>query len=279
MILRRTLTFITVLCTVIALCGIVAAEEPTIPVIPQAFYGDVQIGGAPAPVGTTIEIRGAGVQTGTGNPFTVTVVGKYGKTGVTGPSLFAQGNITEGTPITFWVNGVQAQIVTATGVQESVLFTSGADKTQVNLQAAAGGAEPTAIATTSPSASNGGGGGTSYHYSGGGGGGGGGSYSGFFDAPGSASGNTNATVTPTKTTTSSPSAQKNSPASVTTVQTTITGAASEVATSPPLGVSPILIGAIVIVIIAAVASGGYYMIQKGKKEGSKVEKEEEKKEL
>ena len=69
MILKRTLILITVLCTVIALCGIATAEEPTIPVIPQAFYGDVQVGGAPAPIGSTIEIRGAGVQTGTGQSF------------------------------------------------------------------------------------------------------------------------------------------------------------------------------------------------------------------
>ena len=82
----------------------------------------------------------------------------------------------------------------------------------------------------------------------------------------------------TEVTTSSAAAQRTGTASVTTVRTTL-GPVPGVATSPPLGVSPILIGAIVIVIVAAAASGGYYMMQKGKKEGSKEEKIEEKKDL
>ncbi len=278
MIPRNTLILITVLCIVIALCGVASAEEPTVPVIPQAFFGDVQIVGQAAPVGTTIEIRGTGVQNGAGNPFTVTIEGKFGKTGVTGPSLFAQGNITDGTPLTFWVNSVQARIVTSTGTQDTIPFTSGADRTQVNLQAAAGSPEVTAATTTSPPASGGGGGGSGATYNGGGGGGGGGSYSGFFDTPGGSSGNTTGTASATQVTTSLPAAQKTGQVPVTTVRTT-PGPAPAAATSPILPVSPILIGAIVIVITAAVASGGYYMMQKRKREDNKEEKKEEKKEL
>jgi len=49
----------------------VSAEPP--PPLPHAFYGAVEVNGEPAPAGTQVEARGAGVLTGVlGNPITVT---------------------------------------------------------------------------------------------------------------------------------------------------------------------------------------------------------------
>ena len=48
--------------------GIAAADEPAIPeVLPHAFYGTVQIGGSPAPIGTKVEVSGTNV--GTAIPY------------------------------------------------------------------------------------------------------------------------------------------------------------------------------------------------------------------
>jgi len=94
---------------VIILClGIVLAVPASaqIPTIPAAFYGDVQINGEPAPVGTEVEVRGEGVIVGLeGNPIITTEVGKYGTEGPFGAKLIAQGDI-EGNPVlSFYVNG------------------------------------------------------------------------------------------------------------------------------------------------------------------------------
>ncbi|MCL0046603.1 hypothetical protein M1N18_01320, partial [Dehalococcoidales bacterium] len=79
----------------------------SVPPLPHAFYGAVEINGEPAPVGTQVEARGAGVKTGiAGNPITTTEPGKYGGPGALDPKLVVQGNIKEGTIITFYVNGV-----------------------------------------------------------------------------------------------------------------------------------------------------------------------------
>ncbi len=79
------------------------------PVLPHAFYGSVTIDGTAAPIRAVVEARGTGVSTGIeGNPITVTETGKYG-----GPSgfdpLVVQGDITDGTNLTFYVNNVTAQ--------------------------------------------------------------------------------------------------------------------------------------------------------------------------
>jgi len=77
--------------------------------LPQAFYGTVKINGNPAPIGTTIEARGEGVLTGEGNPITVTEAGKYGGPSLSDTTLLVQGDIEEGTALTFYVNGEAAE--------------------------------------------------------------------------------------------------------------------------------------------------------------------------
>jgi len=80
------------------------------PVLPHAFYGSVTINGTPAANGTVVEARGTGVLTGiAGNPITVTEAGKYGGPGGLDPKLVVQGDITDGTSLTFYVNNVIAQ--------------------------------------------------------------------------------------------------------------------------------------------------------------------------
>ncbi len=80
------------------------------PPMPHAFYGSVTINGTPAANGTVVEARGEGVSTGIeGNPITVTEAGKYGGPGGFDPKLVVQGDITDGTSLTFYVNNVTAQ--------------------------------------------------------------------------------------------------------------------------------------------------------------------------
>jgi hypothetical protein len=77
------------------------------PALPHAFYGAVQVNGDLAPVGTQVEVRGEGVQTGVGNnPIAITVEGVYGSADPLEPKLVVQGDIAEGAPLTFYVNGV-----------------------------------------------------------------------------------------------------------------------------------------------------------------------------
>jgi len=77
--------------------------------MPHAFYGSVTINGTAAANGTVVEARGEGVLTGIeGNPITVTEAGKYGGPDGSDP-LVVQGDITDGTSLTFYVNNVTAQ--------------------------------------------------------------------------------------------------------------------------------------------------------------------------
>ena len=86
--------------------------------LPHAFYGDLEINGAPAPAGTKVEARGEGVTTGIeGNPIMTTGEGRYGGPGAFDAKLVVQGEIEEGTSLTFYVDGV------STG--ETFLFDSG----------------------------------------------------------------------------------------------------------------------------------------------------------
>jgi hypothetical protein len=81
----------------------------------QFFYGNVTIGGEPAPVGTLIEARGEHIVTPppdpatglTGNPVWTTEVGKYG--GGDNP-LVVQGteDLMDGETIEFYINNVKA---------------------------------------------------------------------------------------------------------------------------------------------------------------------------
>lgn len=87
-----------------------AAAQGDPPPPPQAFYGDATIRGAPAPVGTVAEVRGVGVKLTSTNPITTTVAGKYGGPTWGEVKLAAQGWITTGAPIYFYLNGERAQV-------------------------------------------------------------------------------------------------------------------------------------------------------------------------
>lgn len=81
----------------------------SIPSLPHAFYGAVKINGSQAPVGTQVEVKGEGVQTGVNNnPFVTNAEGMYGGSNPLAPKLIVQGSITEGATLTFYVNGVKA---------------------------------------------------------------------------------------------------------------------------------------------------------------------------
>ena len=105
------------------------------PRIPHAFYGVVEVNGEPAPAGTQVEARGAGVRTGIeGNPITVTEVGRYGGPGGFDPRLVVQGSVEDDTLIEFYVNGVRAQCAEPGGQWlDSYPFKSGGI-TKLNLR-------------------------------------------------------------------------------------------------------------------------------------------------
>lgn len=103
--MKKLASFI-VLAFMLVFCA-VPAYANGIPNLPHAFYGSVKINGSPAPVGTTVEARGEGVATGVaGNPVTTTTSGIYGTASPFEPRLVVQGDINEGTTITFYVNDV-----------------------------------------------------------------------------------------------------------------------------------------------------------------------------
>jgi hypothetical protein len=78
---------------------------------PMALYGDVTIGGLPAPVGTVVDARGAGVKRGIiWNPITTTLPGRYGGPTLGEVKLGVQGWITDSAPIYIYVNGWPAQV-------------------------------------------------------------------------------------------------------------------------------------------------------------------------
>jgi len=111
----------------------VYAQEP--PPLPQPFYGTVLVSGRPAPVGAQVEARGEGVVIGIqGNPLPVTVAGKLGGPEWAEGKLLVQGNIQEGTPIEFYVDGIKAECATPSGAwTSSYPFTSGV-VTELNLR-------------------------------------------------------------------------------------------------------------------------------------------------
>ena len=75
---------------------------PPMPVLPNEFYGDVTYNGAPLIPGSIIIVRGENVREAVlGNPLLITQPGKYGVADL--QKLIAQGDIEEGTPLSFWI--------------------------------------------------------------------------------------------------------------------------------------------------------------------------------
>ena len=110
------------------------AHAQPIPPLPHPFYGDLTIGGNPAPVGTIISAGVAGEECGS---ITTTEVGKYGSPDPLEPKLIVQGDIQDGETIEFYVNGVKAD--------QTHPFDSGADPTRLDLTAPAEALSPSPI--------------------------------------------------------------------------------------------------------------------------------------
>jgi len=92
------------------------------PILSHAFYGNVTIDGEPAPEFTMIVAVGPGVCSNiTGNPVTVHTDGSYGSAGLTSQNLVVQGCIEDGAPVTFFADGIQAEVcdVTTSGPWQS----------------------------------------------------------------------------------------------------------------------------------------------------------------
>ena len=119
------------------------------PQLPHAFYGSVEINGAPAPVGAQVEGRAEGVKVGVpGNPLTTTVEGKYGSTSAFEPRLLVQGTLTTGTPIEFYVNGQRASVSVSGGIwRETFLYEVGG-VTELNLRVGDASVTSTPAATS-----------------------------------------------------------------------------------------------------------------------------------
>jgi hypothetical protein len=125
------------------------AEVSSVPELPHAFYGAVTVNGVVVPLGAMVEARGAGVLSGvSGNPIAVSPAGQYGGAGAFDPKLIVQGTITDGTAITFYVDGVAAQCAEPNGVWlDSYPFKSGA-VTQLNLRVEVATPTPTPTPTS-----------------------------------------------------------------------------------------------------------------------------------
>ncbi len=105
--MKKVITFVALVCLLLLVPGATPVFANGIPALPHAFYGNVTINGSPAPVGTSVEARGEGVATGVaGNPTTTTAHGVYGTSNPLESRLIVQGDIDEGTTITFYVNDV-----------------------------------------------------------------------------------------------------------------------------------------------------------------------------
>jgi len=79
------------------------------PALPHAFYGGLEINGAPADEGTLVEARTNGASLNVpGNPILTTEAGRYGSGSPTGVKLLVYGSIADGATIHFYINGVEA---------------------------------------------------------------------------------------------------------------------------------------------------------------------------
>lgn len=108
--------------------------------LPHAFYGSLEVNDSAAEPGYVIEAIVEGVSPGEGNPIITAELGKYGGSGGLDPKLVVQGDadfpIEDGAPITFFVNGVEAEVVKVDGEDvgpEYVVEWHSGEITQVDL--------------------------------------------------------------------------------------------------------------------------------------------------
>ncbi|MBP1928094.1 PKD repeat protein [Methanolinea mesophila] len=145
---RNTYGFIAFLAILLscAVAPAMAAGSSSTPVLPHVFFGTVAVDGLPAPVGTEI----TAVVQGGGGSIVSDATGWYGYRSPFAQKLIVQGDIPSGAPITFYVNGEQAECIaegTGGSWQGTYPFTPG-EVTELDLRV--GCAPPIADFTADP---------------------------------------------------------------------------------------------------------------------------------
>jgi hypothetical protein len=110
-------------------CVAVATAADQQPTLPHLFYGAIVMSDdQPVPANQAVEAHGEGVLTGIpGNPL-LSSEGGFGAEGATSPKLMVQGAIPAGSPLTFTVGGVPAQVSLASSPDawlDSIPYTPG----------------------------------------------------------------------------------------------------------------------------------------------------------
>ncbi len=245
--------------------SVVTAEDVTMPGLPQAFYGTIEIAdGKPVPANYPVEAIGEGIITGiAGNPL-LTYEGGFGGIAATSPKLLVQGTISPGDPVTFLVGDYPAQIrvvANPEGWQDNISYVPG-EITEVRLKVDAALTEQAAPAdvyvypTVTQTAASPGSGSVSYG-------------TGTGSTAGSSAPATYITLTPGQTSPPAGSSvtQMATPAVKSTSAPAKTGEQSVATTDVPLA-QPIpasyIAGGIIVVII--IAGGAWYYSRMGKKD-------------
>ena len=136
--MKKGLLPIVTLLIILLGCVAVATAADQQPMLPHAFYGAIVMpNDQPVPANQAVEATGEGVATGiAGNPL-LTLEGGFGGTSGITPKLLVQGTIAAGTPISFTVGGVPAQVFVVSnpdaGWQDTVQYQPG-EVTEVILR-------------------------------------------------------------------------------------------------------------------------------------------------
>jgi hypothetical protein len=114
--------------TVECIVTITITVEPTCsPTLPHTFYGMVTVDGKPAPGSTIVSVAGEGaLPDNPGNPVATHPDGSYGS--ASGAGLVVEGCIEDGIPLSFFVDGVRAEVLdaaTSGSWQPTYPFTAG----------------------------------------------------------------------------------------------------------------------------------------------------------
>ena len=124
----------------------------TPPQLPHVFYGTVTINGQAAPVGTVVD----GVTQGGGGSVVTDAPGLFGHPGPLGVKLLVQGDIPDGSPVRFYVDGESAECLDSGmgGIwQDTYPFASGS-VTHLDLRVGSACAAPIADFSASPVSGN-----------------------------------------------------------------------------------------------------------------------------
>jgi hypothetical protein len=106
-VVAKSAIVVFIVTAMLMLCSGQTSAQSSLPTLPHAFYGALKINGEPAPIGTEVEAKGAGVITGIeSNPIVTTEVGHYGSREPLQPKLIVQGETGEGTVLSFYIDGL-----------------------------------------------------------------------------------------------------------------------------------------------------------------------------